>query len=108
MASLQLAATDLQIANNHYLRTQALTIADAGIEYGISRLKTSKANFSSGNISFPSGSGHFYNVTYSSTSSKITSTGSLASGQQAPLEAKVAVTGAVAPYIVKILYWREL
>lgn len=108
VALLQFSTIDLQIVSNHYLRNQALYRADAGVEYAISRLKNSKADFSSGNIYLPSGSGHFYNVTYSSSSSRITSGGTLASGEQVSLEAEVSVTGASAPYQVKILRWREL
>ena len=108
VALLQFSTIDLQIVSNHYLRNQALYMADAGVEYAISRLKNSKVDFSSGNIYLPSSSGHFYNVTYSLSSSKITSGGTLASGEQVSLEAKVSVTGASAPYQVKILHWREL
>lgn len=106
VVALQLSTTDLQIISNHDLRTQSLFIADAGVEYAVSRLKNSKANFSQ-NMAFPAGSGHSYSVTYTSSSSTISSTGTLSSGEAVSLEAKVSVTGS-APYQVKILSWREV
>ncbi|MFH0877012.1 MAG: hypothetical protein V1863_02135 [Candidatus Omnitrophota bacterium] len=106
VVALQLSTTDLQIVANHELRARALYIADAGIEYAVSRLKNSKANFSQ-NMTFPAGSGHSYSVTYTSSSSTISSTGTLSSGEAVSLEVKVSVTGS-APYQVKILSWREV
>ena len=107
VAFLETTTIDLQIVSNQLKRNQALYIADAGVEYAISRLKNSKSSFSQ-ILAFPSGSGSTYNVTYPSSSGIITSIGKLTSGEQVTLEAKVSVTGASTPYSVKILYWREL
>jgi len=106
-AFFEATTTDLQIANNHLSRSQAYYIAEAGIEYGVSVLRNSKANFSQV-LEFPPGSGNTYSVTYSSVSGKITSIGSLASGGQVTLETKVAVLGASSPYQVKIISSQEL
>ena len=107
LSFLELATTDLQIVSNHLTRDEALYTAEAGVEDAIVRLTNSKADFSSGPIEFPSGSANTYNVTYSSSSGKITSVGSLGSGQAVTLEVKVSVTGN-SPYKVKIIYYREL
>lgn len=108
VAFLELTTIDLQIVGNHLKRNQALYLADAGIEYGISCLKNSKLDFSFGPIELPLGSGNTYNVTYSQSSGKISSIGRLSSGEQVNLEVKVAVTGTSSPYKVKIIYYREL
>ena len=108
VAFLETTAIDLQIVSNQLKRNQALYIADAGVEYAVSRLKTSKSSFSTVPFIFPSGSGNTYRVTYVSSSGIITSTGTLASGESVTLEAKVSVTGSSRPFTVKILYWREL
>ena len=105
VAFLETTAIDLQIVSNQLNRNKALYIADAGIECGVYRLKSSKANFTQ-SAQLPSGSGDTYSVTYVSSSGIITSKGTLASGESVRLEAKVSVTGS--PFTVKILYWREL
>lgn len=107
IAFLELTTTDLQIVSNHLTRNQALYIADAGVEYAISRLKNSKLSFSYGPAELPSGSGNTYEVTYTLSSGIITSIATLSSGQQVRLETKVSVTGST-PYKVKIIYYREL
>jgi len=101
----ELTATDLQISSNHYLKNQALYIADAGVEYGLSTLKSGAKIFPY-TAELPSGSGNTYSVNYNASSGIITSTGRLSSGEQVRLEAKVSVTGV--PYRVKIIYWREV
>ena len=107
-AFLELTTIDLQIISNHLMRNQALYIADAGIEYAISQLRTNKNwKRTPQPIELPAGSGNTYDVTYSSVSGKINSVARLTSGQQISLEAKVSVK-ASAPYNVKIIYWREL
>jgi len=105
VAFLEVTTIDLQITSNHFNRNKALYIADAGVEYAVWRLKSSKAN-SSQLMEFPLGSGNTYNVTYNSVSATLTSVGRLISGEQVTVEAKVSVTGS-APYTVKIIYWRE-
>lgn len=107
MAFLEAATIDLQIIGNHLNKNQAYYIAEAGVEYGVSVLRNSKANFSQ-LLEFPVGSGNTYSVTYSSISGKITSIGRIVSGIAVNLEAKVSVLGAVAPYQVKIISSREL
>ena len=107
VAFLETTAIDLQIVSNQLKRNQALYIADAGVEYAVSILKTSKSSFSPPPFIFPSGLGSTYSVTYVSSSGIITSTGTLVSGESVTLEAKVSVTGS-SPFTVKILYWREL
>lgn len=107
IAFLELTTTDLQITSNHLTRNQALYIADAGVEYSLSRLKNSKSDFST-TIEFPLGSGNTYNVTYSSISGTITSVASINAGPQLTLEVKVSVKGQTTPYNVKIISWREL
>ena len=107
-AFLEVTTIDLQIISNHLMRNQALYIADAGIEYAISQLRTNNNwKQTSRPIELPAGSGNTYDVTYSSVSGKINSVARLASGQEISLEAKVSVRGN-APYNVKIIYWREL
>ena len=107
VAFLETTTIDLQIVGNQLKRNQALYIADAGVEYAVSCLKTSKANINY-SAQLPPGSGNTYSVTYVSSSGIITSTGTLASLESVTLKAKVSVTGAITPYSVKILYWREL
>lgn len=107
LSFLELATTDLQIVSNHLTRDEALYTAEAGVEDAIVRLTNSKADFSSGLIEFPSGAGNTYNVTYSSSSGKITSVGRRGSAEAVTLEVKVSVTG-TSPYKVKIIYYREL
>ena len=110
VAFYEVTTIDLQITSNHLKKNQALYIADAGIEYAISRLRNSRLDFSQG-IEFPSGSGNNYNVNVTSlgiSGKIILSTGTLVSGQAVRLEAKVSVLGANPPYRVKIIYWREL
>ena len=107
VAFLENTTIDLQIVSNQLKSNQALYIADAGVEYAVSRLRISKSSFSQV-VTFPAGSGNTYNVTYSSSSGIITSTATLASGEGVTLEARVSLTGAVTPYSVKISYWREL
>lgn len=106
VAFLETTAIDLQIVSNQLNRNKALYVADAGVEYAVYCLKSSKANFTQ-SAQLPSGSGNTYSVTYVSSSGIITSTGTLASGESVKLEAKVSVTGS-SPFTVKILYWREL
>ena len=108
VAFLEFTATDLQIVSNHQLKNKALYVADAGIEYAIYQLRNNKNwTTSAGAINFPDSNSN-YNVTYSDVSGKITSIGSLTSGEQVSLEVKVAVVGTSSPYQVKITYWREL
>ena len=108
VAFLETTAIDLQIVSNQLNRNRALYVADAGVEYAVSCLKTSKANINNYSAQLPSGSGNTYSVTYVSSSGIITSTGTLASGEHVDLQAKVSVTGSSSPFTVKILYWREL
>lgn len=111
VAFLETTTIDLQIVSNQLKRNQALYIADAGVEYAVSQLRSNK-NWSTNppnylELVFPSGSGNKYRVTYPYNPGIIRSLGILASGEQVTLEAKVSVTGASTPYSVKILYWRE-
>lgn len=110
VAFYEFTIIDLQISSNHLKRNQALYIADAGVEYAISRLKNSRSNLSQ-LVEFPSGSGNNYNVNVTSVdiSAKIIlSTGRLASGEAVGLEAKVSVLGINPPYRLKIISWREI
>jgi len=108
VAFLETTTIDLQIVSNQLNRNKALYIADAGVEYAVSCLKSSKANVTY-SAQLPLGSGDTYSVTYVSSSGIITSTGTLVSGESVKLEAKVSVTGAGTgiPYGVKILSWQE-
>ena len=106
VAFFVLSTIDLQITTNHYLKKEALYIADAGVEYAISLLKNSKSSISQ-SVQFPGGSGHYYDVTYLTSDSTITSVGRLASGERITLAVKVAVVGNV-PYTVKVISWREV
>jgi len=106
IAFLETTAIDLQIVSNQLNRNKALYIADAGIEDAVSRIINRNRGFSNQIVQLPSGSGNTYNVTYVLSSGKITSTGTLVSGEHVDLEAKVSVTGS-SPFVVKILYWRE-
>lgn len=107
VAFLELTTIELQIVSNHFTRNQALYIADAGVEYGISELRNNR-NWKGSNkaITFPPSSGNTYTVNYSDTSGIITSVSRLSSGQQVTLQAAVTVTGSK-PYTVKIISWRE-
>lgn len=107
VAFLEVTTSDLQIVSNHLNRNKALYIAEAGVEYAVSRLKTSKSDFTVNNVQLPAGSGDSYSVTYTSASGKITSKGSLALGGSITLEAKASATGS-SPYNVKIIYYSEL
>jgi len=107
-AFLELTTIDLQIITNHLTKNQALYLADAGIEYAISQLRTnSNWKKTPQPIELPPGSGNTYDVTYESVSGKINSVARLTSGEQISLEAKVRIKG-TAPYEVKIIYWREI
>jgi Tfp pilus assembly protein PilX len=106
---LELATIDLQITSNLFTRHQALYIADAGIEDAVSILRGVRSGFTR-TINFPSPPNK-YSVTYlpiTTTFGIITSTGTLATGEQVVLEAKVSVVGSSSPYKVKIISWREL
>lgn len=105
VAFFTLSTIDLQISNNHYLRKKALYTAEAGVEHALSTLSGSKSAISQ-SVQFPSGSGNFYDVTYATSNSTITSIGRLASGERVTLVVKVGHLGS-APYRVKILSWRE-
>jgi len=105
VAFFVLSTIDLQISTNHYLRKEALYIAEAGVEYAISVLSGSKSAISQ-SVQFPSGSGHYYDVTYVTSNSTITSIGRLASGERVTLVVKVGHLGS-APFKVKVLSWRE-
>lgn len=108
VAFFELTTIDLQIISNHFRKNQALYIADAGVEYAISRLTSSRSSFNTPQIVFPSGSGNTYRVTYSSSSGTITSVARLSSGQQVALSVKVSIVGSSAPYTVRIISWREV
>lgn len=106
IAFLELTTVDLQIVNNHLNRNKALYIAEAGVEDAISKLIKGQSPPTS--VEFPSGSGNTYNVTYNSNSGKITSIGTLTSGEQVNLEVRVSVVGSLPHYNVKIICWREI
>ncbi len=109
VAFLDITTSDLQITNNHLKRTQALYLADAGIEYVIYRLENNKRpNLPDGPVELPSGSGNSYQVTYDYNSGKIISSGKLASGETVNIEAKVSVAGSNKPFRVQTLYWKEI
>jgi type II secretory pathway component PulK len=109
IAFLEVTTIDLQIISNHLMHTQALYIADAGIEYAISQLRIDNNwKKTPRPIELPSGSGNTYDVTYSAVSGKINSRATLTSGGEVNLEAKVSVKANASPYAVKIIYWREL
>jgi len=109
IAFLDVTTSDLQITSNHLKRTQALYLADAGVEYAVYRLRNSKRpNLPASPTELPSGSGNTYLVTYDYNSGKIISSGALASGEAVSLEVKVSVTGSTKPFKVQTLYWKEL
>lgn len=107
VAFLELTTIDLQIVSNHLSRNQALYIADAGVEYAVSNLRSSRNSFTTPLIVFPPSSANTYNMTYSNSSGIITSEARLSSGQRVTLAAKVSVVGNSPPYRVKIIYWSE-
>ncbi len=107
VAFFELTTIDLQIVSNHFRRNQALYIAEAGVEYAVSRLRNSNSSFPWTTIYFTPGSGNTYNVTYASIPANITSIGTLTSDQRVNLEAKVSVRGTSPPYNVTIISWRE-
>lgn len=106
-AFLENTTTDLKITDNLLNRSKALYIADAGIEYAISRLRQNPNDFTQ-KIEFIPGSGNVYEVTYSSKSGTIVSIGRLVTSEEVIIEAKVTISGQGIPYRIKTIYWREL
>ena len=105
---IDITTSDLQITANHLARNKALYIADAGIEYVISRLITSRDPTLNSPTQLPSGSGNSYAVTYDRNSGIINAIGTLSSGERVILGVKVSVTGSNSPFKVRIINWKEL
>jgi cytochrome c biogenesis factor len=107
---LHALASDLQIVNNDLTSTQALYVADAGIEDAIAALRadyTWAAGFAQ--KAFPAGSSSHYTVAVANTHPTVvlTSTG-VVSGYQRKVEVEIAISETSPPYPVLVVYWKEL
>lgn len=113
VAFLNLLTSDLTITTNHLGRLKALYIAEAGAEYVVSELRNNKGwsrADSDPAITFPSGSGSSYDVTYpkAGTTRIIESIGSVDNDTfRATIEAQVSIQGASSPYTIKIVSFQE-
>jgi len=111
VATSDLLTTDILITNNLVSDTQALYVADAGIEYAIAQLRQD-ANWtgSAQPVAFPTGSENAYTVTSTEDEgvNTISSTAILESGFQKNLQAEVQVTGQQVPFRVSVLSWQEV
>ena len=111
VAFLNLLTSDLVITTNHLGRLKALYIAEAGVEYAISRLRADK-NWSVTQewTVFPSGSTSSWTVTYpkSGTARVIESSSQVDNNKfQAKVEAKVSIRGTSNPWTIKIVSYQE-
>jgi hypothetical protein len=100
--------TDVKIIENYQNQVKALYVADAGIEYAISRLVLDdewSANKLS--VEFPGGSGNFYVITKKKNDDSITSEATLSGGTVREYEAEIEITGSESPYEVKLTGWRD-
>lgn len=112
---LEIAATETQIMRNHKLSTQALYIAEAGIEDAIYTLRqTGNHNWDTGFTDkiFPAGSSSSYTVTIDNSDDPnivIVSTGTVPGAFQRRIEVEITLSGppSSAPYPVNINYWKE-
>ncbi|MFH0731529.1 MAG: hypothetical protein V2A72_01230 [Candidatus Omnitrophota bacterium] len=112
---LQAATTETEIMRNHKMSTQALYIAEAGIEDAIYTIRqTGNSQWDAGfqNKEFPAGSGNTYTVVVDNSnypSVIITSVATVSSTYQRGVEAEIAVSGppTSAPYPVSMNYWKE-
>ena len=109
VALLNLFTTDIHITGNQKNDTQALYIAEAGIEDAIYHLRQDKNWASDGlaPVDFPAGSGNKYTVTYPVNIGIISSVGALKAGYSKTIESKVSVSGTAPPYTVTFIYWEE-
>lgn len=126
VALFYLFTTDLQIIDNHQMETQALYIAEAGIENVLANLREDK-DWNTGSLGiatiFPkdqarppigiptmmSGYSIIYPWQPEDEPNRIWSMGYLSShGFSKTLVVKVSVKGDNAPYVVKVLDWDEI
>jgi Tfp pilus assembly protein PilX len=106
VAFVDLATIDQQIVTNQIYDLRAGFIADAGVETAIYELRQDSGySGTGGNAEFPSGSGNTYNVTVSG--STITSTGTVSDFSRT-IEVDFVLSGASAPYTVRINTWKEI
>ena len=106
VAFVDLATIDQQIVTNQIYDLRTGFIADAGVETAVYELRQDSGySGTGGNVEFPSGSGNTYNVTVSG--STITSTGTVTDFSRT-IEVDFAISGASAPYTVRINTWKEI
>ena len=112
VAFLHLLTSDLIITTNHLGRLRALYIAEAGVEYAISQLRTNR-NWSVAQLwtAFPSGSTSSWSVTYpkaGTTTRIIESDGRVDVDEfKAKVEARVSIQGSGSPYTIRIVSYQE-
>ena len=100
--------TDIKIVDNHSRQLKALYIADAGVEYAISRLVQNRAwRANNLSIEFPSGSGNHYVINFRNLPT-LSSQCRLSDGLTKTIQAEVQISGNRRPYVVKLTNWREL
>jgi hypothetical protein len=106
---LNVVGTDLQILRNHLGSTEALYVADAGVNDAISALR-SDFTWDTGFTAkeFPVSSGSTYTVTIVNTHPTvvITSTG-VVRGYQRTIVATINITETSSPYPARVTEWRE-
>ncbi|MCP4650842.1 MAG: hypothetical protein GY853_12300 [PVC group bacterium] len=109
---LEIAATETEIMRNHRGSTQALYIADAGIEDALWQLRQNrkwKKGFK--NKVFPSGESSSYTVTINNKgypSVIIASTGTAPGNYQRQVEMGITITSTSAPCNLVVNYWKEI
>lgn len=109
-AIFDLLTTDLQITVNLHRETEALYIAEAGLEDAVYNLQLNRDWTSDGltGVNLPAGSNNHYYVTYPSDPGQIESRGYLGdTGTSKTLRANVVITGSESPYTVRLVTWEE-
>ncbi|MBI2870448.1 MAG: hypothetical protein HYY14_01930 [Candidatus Omnitrophica bacterium] len=105
IALMNVGGIDQQIATNHIYDVRATYLADAGIETAVYNLRQNSSwSGTGGNVTFPSGSTSYYNVTVSGGT--ITSSGTVG-GYTREIGADYTLSGASAPYTVRLDTWVE-
>ena len=107
IAFLEAGTTDLQILDNFLRSTEALYVADAGVEHAISGLRQAKDYHPTPSLEGSVSTGG-YSVTVSGGPSPktITSTGEVGKFKR-KIVAVVTVTGSSSPYTVTVTSWKE-
>jgi Tfp pilus assembly protein PilX len=99
---LQVNAEEIQLVQNHLHGSEALALAEAGLNDALARLRND-SGWSAGFVDKPFGAGSCTVVVHDST---LTSTAVTSYGFTAKVEAEVTKTLQGPPYGVRILTWR--